>query len=238
MQRNDIILPNAVSHLKETMMRVECPINRPEPDGYLTKFMKMVEGSQTFQGIALRGSLQGKLKRGKDVSECLQSEINKAVNLTTEGLRERFGILLSTEIENQGSKVTNYGPKEVVRDMHVFNVNSWPTHPSDLLDYGRVEIERLIEWFQPILHRAGCNITAIQEQWVSMKIQFDGQFRKMDYPSLWETFVTKCPYKEDFKDVSHLVEMVLVLPISAAQCERAVSAQNQIKGSTRATLSV
>lgn len=59
------------------------------------------------------------------------------MNLTTEGLRERFGILLSTEIENQASDTTNYGPKEVVRDMHIFNVDSWPTHSSDLLDYGR-----------------------------------------------------------------------------------------------------
>jgi len=32
--------------------------------------------------------------------------------------------------------------------------------------------------------------------------------------------------------ILHLVEMVLVLPISAPQCEPAVSAQNQIKGST------
>ena len=46
------------------------------------------------------------------------------------------------------------------------------------------------------------------------------------------------PYKDDFKDVLHLVELVLVLPLSAAQCERAVSAQNRIKSSTRATLSV
>lgn len=41
-----------------------------------------------------------------------------------------------------------------------------------------------------------------------------------------------------FQRCSNLVELVLVLPISAAQCERAVLAQNQIKSSTRATLSV
>ena len=40
------------------------------------------------------------------------------------------------------------------------------------------------------------------------------------------------------EDVLHLVELVLVLPISAAQCERAVSAQNRVKNSTRATLNV
>ena len=41
-----------------------------------------------------------------------------------------------------------------------------------------------------------------------------------------------------FEDVLHLVELVLVLPTSAAQCEQAVSAQNRIKNSTIATLNV
>ena len=236
MQRNDIILPTAVSHLKETMTRVECLGNRPEPDGYLTKFMKMIESTQTFQGVALRGSLQGLTKRGRSISESFQSEMETAVNLTTQGLHERFNVLLGAE--KQPSDVITYGPKEVISDMLVFNADSWPTRPSDLIDYGREEIGRLVEWFCPILERAGCDISAIQDQWVSMKIQINGQFRKMDYGSLWETFLTKQPYKTDYKDVLHLVEMVLVLPISAAQCERAVSAQNRIKGSTRATLSV
>ena len=45
----------------------------------------------------------------------------------------------------------------------------------------------------------------------------NGQFCKLDYGSLWETLQTKVPYKDDFKDVLHIVELVLVLPISAAQ---------------------
>ena len=58
----------------------------------------------------------------------------------------------------------------------------------------------------------------------------------MDSINLWQTFLTKAPYKDNFKDVLYLVEIVLVLPISAAQCERAVSAQNRIKSSVRAAL--
>ena len=66
----------------------------------------------------------------------------------------------------------------------------------------------------------------------------NGQFCKLDYVSLWETLLTKVPYKDDFKDVLQIVELVLVLPISAAQCECAVLALNRIKSSSRATLSV
>ena len=242
MQRNDIILPTVVSHLKETVLRVESLANHPVADGHLAKFWKTVEGTYTFQGVDLTGSVEsrarGKGKRGGGGGS-LEAEMVTAVNLTTEGLRERFGILLGTG-DNKGTKVTaaDYGPQQVVSDMLVFNADSWPTHPIDLLDFGREEIGRLTQWFRPILERAGCKISAIQDQWISLKVQVNGQLRKLDYGSLWEALLTKVPYKTDFADVLHLVELVLVLPISAAQCERAVSAQNRIKSSTRATLNV
>lgn len=120
----------------------------------------------------------------------------------------------------------------------MFNVDAWPTRSSDLMEYGREEVQRLSNWFTVALERAGCNTKNINEQWVFLKIQVNSQFRKLDYANLWQTFLTKVPYKEDFKDVLHLVEILLVLPISAAQCERAVSSQNRIKSSTRASLSV
>lgn len=101
-------------------------------------------------------------------------------------------------IVSQASKTTDY--------MLDFNVDSWPTRPGDLLDFGREEITPLTQWFQAILERAGCKISAIQDQWISLKIQVTGQFHKLDYHSLWETFSTKVPYKNDFKDVLHLVE--------------------------------
>lgn len=101
------------------------------------------------------------------------------MNLTTQGLRERFGILLSTE--NQASDTTNYGPKDVVSDMFMFNVDSWLMHPSNLLDYGREEIRRLIKSFHHILETAGFDINASQDQWVSMK------FKSMASSARWIT---------------------------------------------------
>ena len=114
---------------------------------------------------------------------------------------------------------TVYGPKEVVRDMLIFNVDVWPTRCSDLMDYRREEIQHLTNWFKVPLERSGCNVQNIHHQWVSLKISVNSQFHKMDYAILWETLLTKLPYKEDFADVLHLVEILLVLPISAAQCE-------------------
>ena len=83
--------------------------------------MKTVEGTQTFQGAGLRGSLQGKSKQGTSISESLQTEMETAVNLTTQGLHKRFGILLNTE-NQAGNDYYYYGPKDVVSDMLLFNV--------------------------------------------------------------------------------------------------------------------
>ena len=139
---------------------------------------------------------------------------------------------------NGSKKQAVYGTKNVVHDMLILNVYAWPSEPKDLVDFGREEIQLLVEWFRPLLQKTGCNIEAVQDQWVSMKMLVKSQFQKLDYANLWQTFITKAPYKHNFKDVLKLVEIVLVLPISAAaQCERAVSAQNRIKNSMRSSLS-
>ena len=67
-------------------------------------------------------------------------------------------------------------------------------------------------------------------------ITFNSQFRDKDYNSLWKMFLSKDSYKSDLKDILHLVEILLVLPILAAGCERMVSSQNRIKSSLRASL--
>ena len=64
MQRNDIILSTIVSHLKKSMVRIECLTSRPVPDGHLAKFTQMVKNDLSFQGVVLKGSLEGTAKRG------------------------------------------------------------------------------------------------------------------------------------------------------------------------------
>ena len=97
-------------------------------------------------------------------------------------------------------------------------------------------IDRLTSWFKPTLQKAGCNVDSISEEWVPLKILVNTTFLDKDYTSLWEIILTKLPYKDDFKNLLHLVEIMLVQPILAAQCERVISAQNRVKNSLRFTL--
>ena len=67
----------------------------------------------------------------------LQSEIETAVGLCTKDLSERFDILLQADCQpSSKAPATGHGPKEVVRDMLMFNVDAWPTRSADLVDYG------------------------------------------------------------------------------------------------------
>ena len=94
----------------------------------------------------------------------------------------------------------NYGSKEVVSDMLVFIADRWPTCLSDLMDNGREEIGRMVKWLFPILERAGCDISAIQDQWVSEDSNHWPVLQDR-YDSLCETFLTKQLYKADYRNV-------------------------------------
>ena len=119
---------------------------------------------------------------------------------------------------------------EVVKDMLVFNVDAWPRSAQDLVYFGNNMIDPLTSWFKPTLQKAGCDVDSISEEWFSLKVLINTTFLDKDYTSLWQIMLTKLPYKDDFKNL-HLVEIMLVQPMSAAQCERAISAHNRVKNS-------
>ena len=143
-------------------------------------------------------------KRGKESSD-LQSEMDLAVELCKQGLQERFSNLLeaSSEKLNKEKSTAN----TIVCDMLVFNVDTWSHDIDSLLDLGSDEVARLA-WFRPV-----------PREWVSLKVMVKRQFQDMAYSRLWATMFTKEPYKSDYENVLHLVELLLVLPISSAVLE-------------------
>ena len=234
MQKNDLILPVAVSSIRETVANVESLKIFNVTNGHLQRFLNMVEESEVadeveFQRHTLCGSLDGTLVSAPAASS---HQKKKPSNCLT-GLTERFGNLLSSEADT--SKPSSYGVTEVVNDLLVFNVDAWPNNVKDLVAFGNYKIERLTNWFRPVLEKAGCDVALIPEEWLSLKVQVNSGFWDKDYESLWQTMLTKMPYKQDYQNLLHLVEILLVLPISAAQCERAISAQNRIKSNLRVT---
>ena len=123
MQRNDLILPVAVSLLHETVANIEALKIHPVPNGHLARFMNMLQHSGVkdelrFQGITLRGSLDGKPKRGDVRTGSFQSRVNEAIGLCLTGLEERFGSLMNSASNSEST--TKYGTADVINDLLVF----------------------------------------------------------------------------------------------------------------------
>lgn len=151
MQRNDLILPIAVSLLCETVTNVESLKTRPVPNGHLKRFMDMLEESGVdnelqFQGNTLKGCLDGTPKRGGVRTGNFQSITEEAIGLCQAGLKERFGSLLIGTISIV--QASTYSTTDVIKDMLVCNVNAWPTSAKALVDFGNNKIERLTNWFK------------------------------------------------------------------------------------------
>lgn len=182
----------------------------------------------------MQGFLDGTPKRGNAQTDSFKSSVIEAIELCQSGLKERFGSMLCSVTDTQALVCST--TSEVVKDMLIFNVDAWPCDTQDLVDFGNNKIDGLTSWFKPTLQKAGCDFDSISEEWFSLKVLINTTFLDKDYTNLWEIMLTKLPYKDDFKNLIHLVEIMLVQPISPAQCERAISAQNRVKNSLRVAL--
>ncbi|CAL8341839.1 unnamed protein product [Gadus morhua 'NCC'] len=88
---------------------------------------------------------------------------------------------------------------------------------SQLLDYGIEEITILLNHFDVTLKKGGCDFNKVQDEWQALKVIVANTFSDKSYLALWQTLLNKEPYNHDFENILHLVEIMLLLPISSAQ---------------------
>ena len=180
-----------------------------------------------FQGIQLTQSNVGQGASSIHYSDAVQTSIDQAVQLYLQGLDDKFESLL--QLTSPSKK--NAAVHEIISDLTVFNHDAWPTEMETFLNFGRERVEHLIKWFQAPLLSSGCDVSAVQSQWLALKVLAHSNFK-----DLWAMLMTKELYKDDLMDVLSPVENLLVLPLSAAQSKRAISAQNWIKNCHQASL--
>ncbi|KAJ8386336.1 hypothetical protein AAFF_G00174330 [Aldrovandia affinis] len=190
LQRNDIILPQAVSGIKSLLVSIEAMEARPKPGGRLAQ-------------------LQADLK-------------------------------LQRTRQQEGEPSKESGTAKAVRCFNIiFNHDSWPEDKEQLLDHGAEELAFLLEHFSTILRRNGANVDLAKEEFEALKMLISTTFMdKKSYLSLWELMMRKEPYCSDYKNILHLVHIMMVLPVSSAVCERGFSSQKRIKSDIRASLNI
>ena len=178
-QRNELILPCAVSLLEETVSNITLLCKRPVLGGGHHTFLSNLQaynGSFMFQGIILSGDASSLSPVEIIHTDGVGAQIKRATDLCLSGLRQRFDVMLQTSDINK-TALAPCGPNQAIKDFLVFNPNAWPSNQCDLIDFGQQPIERLVKWFQPLLESKGCCIPAIAPQWISSKILVSTQFK-------------------------------------------------------------
>ncbi|XP_069819635.1 zinc finger protein 862-like [Dendropsophus ebraccatus] len=247
LQKNSLILPQAVAAIKTCIMTVNNFKEVPLRNGKLQEFYKKINVEEMQTGTQRASHMAKRRKTShtrciafqniqlkdfdaqEEFMENLNDHIRRTVEVTVGELERRFEVMLSSEKEGRTSC------PDIIQCFSVFCHDSWP---DDLVTYGEEEIDTLTKWYKTILLKNGCEVEAIQAEWRQLKFLVKGQFADLSYSSLWETVISKEPYCTDFGNVLHLIHIMLILPISAAQCERGFSAQNRIKSQVRSSLHI
>ena len=68
-----------------------------------------------------------------------------------------------------------------------------------------------------------------------MKVFIHSNLNMLRYDALWQRMLTE--HEQDYPNVIMLVELILILPMSTACCERGFSAMKRVKNDWRSSLS-
>ncbi|XP_029915000.1 zinc finger protein 862-like [Myripristis murdjan] len=161
LQKNDVILPQAVSGIESLLATTEAMAASPKPDGKLSEFLAAMKkqrqqtwgesgtGRFKFQEVTLSKGEAAELAEGQSISQCaprLQRAIVLTCDSTVKHLKNRFSSLLE---ENTKDLPT----AKAVKCFNVFNHDSWPDNRLELLNHGVEEVNFLLQHFSTVLGR-------------------------------------------------------------------------------------
>ncbi|XP_060562819.1 zinc finger protein 862-like [Ruditapes philippinarum] len=210
-QRDTCSIPDALDALETACLRLVALQHRPGK--HLQVFVDALDDQHVFQGIQL--------------SPCTMS---------AEGLSSKKSLLIDAVINHISGRLQDLDTSPVLKSMQIFFMVNLPESATDLALYGEQEIGTLIQYFNPLLCRLGCQTDAIKDtEWPALKAHMSRN-RQKSTEVLHKIIFTDDNLKERFKNILVLVEIILCVPTSSAICERGVSAMARIKSDWRASL--
>jgi len=109
----------------------------------------------------------------------------------------------------------------------VFDYRFWPKNKPDLLRHGDDDIKTLLAHFSEVLP-GEMNVPTTLEQWLDLKLLVSQSAQRTLRPQ--EMYSSLLASKsDDLKSILTIVEIMMVLSVSTATCERSFSAMNRIK---------
>ncbi|KAJ8404054.1 hypothetical protein AAFF_G00344040 [Aldrovandia affinis] len=121
---------------------------------------------------------------------------------------------------------------------HFKDPREWPTEEADLASYGADHLRVITHHFADILDWVCCDRgQARHQEWPSAKVVIKA-LPQVQQGKVWADFLTDPERLQSFPNLLMVVELILMLSLSTAACERGFSAMKRIKTDWRSNLSV
>ena len=110
----------------------------------------------------------------------------------------------------------------------IFDPKKLPADEDKLLSYGKEKLSCL-KVLYGAAGTADIDDEAIDSEWEAMKQFMHSNYRGLTMTSVVDILVTDSNIQAMFPQLYKLIEILTILPISTAECERAFSTMNRIK---------
>ncbi|KAK0140288.1 Zinc finger protein 862 [Merluccius polli] len=170
---------------------------------------------------------------GPMLSKALDSNSYEGVRLshgdTSQMMANKDTLLdkLSESMDNRFSDVRS----GILSNTKIVSFQQWPNEYS--ADFGDSEVERLIDHFRPVLISAGVDVDLIPDQWTIVKSYLYKEpttLERLTWSEANRKLRGSCP------DILDLVDLVLCMPASKADCERGFNVMKMVKSDWRSSL--
>ena len=106
----------------------------------------------------------------------------------------------------------------------------WPDTADDLATFGNESLTYLSQHVRTLLTSNNCEVDQLQHEWQQVKVftRRQAMSNPTQHPhAIWKKVLTS--EIDRFENIGHIIEMIMVLPLSTAVVERGFSAISRIK---------
>lgn len=212
LQKLSLTFQVAVSDVKNALERTSLSLTAllARPGANVRKFEQSFNGN-VFETVILN-------KHVNDDAE-LTNLKNRVVNATSQYLANRFD---------------NFEHDPVLAAAHILEVRHWLNDREQLAVFGEEEINVLSEHFKQLLEKNDFDQEEALSKWLDLKVLVKSNYGNLRKQAVWQVMFTD--FTERFCNILMLIEILLVLPVSTACCERGFSCMSRIKTQYRSRL--
>ena len=116
------------------------------------------------------------------------------------------------------------------KGIKILDTQMWPTDPDSLHCYGNDEFLLVLDHFRSLLVKR-VSIDAVTSEWEEFKAFWLSNLRALSKDEVWSILLTRLESK--YPNLLHLIELLLVFPVSNAKAERGFSTMRRIKSDWR-----